>query len=135
MQKQQKLSSTVKQTPVLKIASSKIKFAQGSKRQSEHQAQYLQVVKPTDFQMGVQQHQRLPPLMESNSKTRIQKRSESLQSTVKGFDNSPIDNKRNLAVVYFNHPKSPEYMQHTVMQTQPEMDHYMLSFQHVAHGQ
>jgi len=62
--------SPVKQTPVLKIASSKIKFAQGSKRQSEHQVHLLQVVKPTEFAAGFQ-HSRLPPLMESNSKSRI----------------------------------------------------------------
>ena len=44
--------SPVKQTPVLKIASSKIKFAQGTKRQSEHQVHLLQVVKPSEYAPG-----------------------------------------------------------------------------------
>ena len=76
------------------------------------------------------QHQRLPPLMESNSKSRIQKRSESLQSTVKGFDGSPAKNMRNIGMVYAaGHPKSPEYF--SQVGVQPDLDQYMLSFQHV----
>lgn len=97
--------SPAKPTPVLKIASSKIKFAQGTKRQSEHQAHLLQVAKQQTHHDSGSQNHRLPPLMESNSKSRIQKRSESLQSTIKGFETSPVKNMRNFAIGYANLPK------------------------------
>ena len=131
--KQVGIVSPAKPTPVLKIASSKIKFAQGSKRQSEHHVHLLQAMKQQTHIDSGSQHQRLPPLMESNSKSRIQKRSESLQTTVKGFDTSPAKNMRNVVIGYANLPKQGDVIVHSVMQPQmqTDMDQYVMGFQHL----
>lgn len=103
MIKQQNALSPSKPSPILKIAQSKIKFApNGNHRNGQrtdvqhHNNKLLNVPNPNHI---------LPPLIESMSISRMQKRSESLQNTIRGFESSP--HKRNTIVKAFGNVSMP----------------------------